>query len=413
MTEAKRKPFDIPKAKIWEAWKQVKSNAGSAGIDGQTIEAFEANLKGNLFKLWNRMSSGSYMPPPVMGVAIPKKSGGQRVLGIPCVADRVAQTAVKLTFEPLVESAFLPDSFGYRPNKSAHQAVELTKKRCWQHDWVLEFDIKGLFDNIPRDLLLKAVRHHTSTNWVVLYITRWLDAPMAMPDGTVKPRFMGTPQGGVISPVLSNLFLHYAFDVWITTKHGTLPWCRYADDGLVHCKTFDEANMLLKDLHERFKECGLELHPGKTKIVYCKDSNRTKQWENTCFDFLGFSFRARSAANQSGIAFSSFQPAVSRSSLKAIKQTIRGWKIHAKTSESLQDLAKVLNPVIRGWFQYYGRFYRTALQLLAKHLDDRLAKWARRKFKSFKNRRNAVNNWLRGICKENPKLFAHWQYFRV
>jgi RNA-directed DNA polymerase len=268
------KSFQIPKQLVWEAWKLVKANAGSAGVDKESLEDFERNLKDNLYKLWNRMASGSYMPPPVKGVAIPKKSGGQRMLGVPCVADRVAQTVIKLTFEPIVEEVFLPDSYGYRPNKSAHDAIGITRQRCWKYDWVLEFDIKGLFDNISHELLLKAVRLHTQCKWTILYIERWLKAPMVMPDGTIKPRDKGTPQGGVISPVLSNLFLHYVFDKWMTTNHKGNPWCRYADDGLVHCKTYDEANSILCSLQQRFNACGLELHSEKTKIVYCKDSKR-------------------------------------------------------------------------------------------------------------------------------------------
>lgn len=261
----KTKPFNIPKKLFVQAYKLVKANAGAAGVDEQSLEDFDKNLKDNLYKLWNRMSSGSYFPPPVKAVPIPKKSGGERILGVPTVADRIAQMIIKLIFEPCVESYFLPDSYGYRPNKSALDAVGVTRQRCWYYNWLLEYDIKGLFDNLDHQLLMKAVRKHTDNKWVLLYIERWLTTPMQMPDGTLQEKTRGVMQGGVISPVLSNLFLHYVFDVWMKKNHPNIPWCRYADDGLAHCETEEEAKQLLAELTNRFKECGLELHPNKTK----------------------------------------------------------------------------------------------------------------------------------------------------
>ena len=267
-------------------------------MDQQSIDDFGKDLKANLYKLWNRMSSGCYFPPPVKAVPIPKKSGGERILGVPAVVDRIAQTIVKLAFEPMVEPHFLPDSYGYRPNKSALEAVGVTRQRCWQYDWVLEFDIVGLFDNLPRDLLMKAVRKHTECGWILLYIERWLVAPVQLQDGTLIARITGTFQGGVASPILSNLFMHYAFDRWMQVNHPLVRWCRYADDGLLHCKTEQEAKHMLKLLAERFAECGLQLHAEKTKIIYCKDSNRVKKYPQTVFDFLGYTFRARQAKNR-------------------------------------------------------------------------------------------------------------------
>lgn len=264
-----------------EAYKLVKANKGAAGVDQQSLESFDANLKDNLYKIWNRMSSGTYFSPPVKAVPIPKKSGGERILGIPTVSDRIAQTVVKLTFEPSVESHFHKDSYGYRPNKSAIDAVGVTRQRCWKYDFVLEFDIKGLFDNIDHTLLMKAVMKHTDNKWVILYIERWLKAPMQTPDGTLVERTKGTPQGGVISPVLSNLFLHYVFDMWIGKHHQGKPWCRYADDGLVHCKTEQEAQQLLVDLKQRFETCGLELHPGKS-FRECKTALCAEKSEISC-----------------------------------------------------------------------------------------------------------------------------------
>lgn len=287
------KPFIISKTIVMEAYKLVKRNAGAAGIDQHTLEDFDRNLKDNLYKIWNRMSSGSYFPPPVKAVPIPKKSGGERILGIPTVGDRIAQMIVKLMFEPKVEPHFHRNSYGYRPGKSALDAVGVTRKRCWKYNWVLEFDIKGLFDNIDHDLLMKAVQKHTNSKWVVLYIGRWLRAPLQLKDGTFVSRNRGTPQGGVISPVLANLFLHYVFDTWMKREFPNMPWCRYADDGLVHCKTEEEAKHILELLKRRFEECGLMLHPDKTKIVYCKDGNRKEKHKENKFDFLGYTFRPR------------------------------------------------------------------------------------------------------------------------
>src|ERR1700758_3683260 len=316
------KPFMIDKRLGYEAYKAVKSNGGAAGVDGQTIEAFEADLARNLYRIWNRMSSGSYFPPPVKAVPIPKKNGGQRILGVPTVSDRIAQMGIKQLIEPELDQIFLPDSYGYRPRKSALDAVGVTRQRCWKYDWVLEFDIKGLFDNLPHDLLLKAVRKNVQCKWALLYIERWLTAPMEK-DGERTERTRGTPQGGVISPVLSNLFLHYAFDLWMERTLPDLPWCRYADDGLVHCRTEEEAVAVKAMLRERFAECQLTMHPDKTKIVCCRDSNRRGIYPNVSFDFLGYCFRPRRAMNRNGKLFCSFSPAVSPSAIKSMRETIR------------------------------------------------------------------------------------------
>ena len=318
------KPFIISKNLVVRAYELVKANKGGAGVDRQSLEDFDKNLKDNLYKIWNRLSSGSYFPPPVKAVPIPKKTGGERILGVPTVSDRIAQMVVKLVFEPTVETIFYPDSYGYRPNKSALDAVGITRQRCWQNDWVLEFDIKGLFDNIDHGLLMKAVRKHTDIKWVILYIERWLKAPMQMPDGSLVERPKGTPQGGVISPVLSNLFLHYVFDSWMSRNRATMPWCRYADDGLVHCQTEQQAQNLLKALKERFEQCGLELHPKKTKIVYCKDGSRKGTYSEMEFTFLGYTFRRRLVkSSKLNRRFVGFTPAVSGCAQKAMRAKTR------------------------------------------------------------------------------------------
>src|SRR6058998_3065055 len=292
------KPFNITKKQVYEAYKAVKANAGAAGVDGQTIEQFDADLKSNLYKLWNRMSSGSYFPPPVRAVAIPKKNGGQRLLGVPTVADRVAQMVVKQMIEPDLDAVFLADSYGYRPGKSALDAVGVTRQRCWAYDWVVDMDIKAFFDTLDHDLVERAVAHHTDVPWLRLYISRWLRAPVQMLDGTLEPRTRGTPQGGVISPLLANLFLHYAFDVWMRRTFPQCPFARYADDAVVHCHNQAEAQAAVEAIRDRFAQCHLELHPIKTRIVYCKDDGRPGEYDNVEFDFLGYTFQPRLAKNR-------------------------------------------------------------------------------------------------------------------
>lgn len=319
-----------------------------------------------------------------------------------------------MTFEPFVEPHFHPDSYGYRPNKSALDAVGIVRQRCWKNDLLLEFDIKGLFDNIDHDLLMKAVKHHTDEKWVVLYIKRWLTAPMQMPDGTCTARTKGTPQGGVISPVLSNLFLHYVFDAWMGRNFPGVEWCRYADDGVVHCKSEGEAKHIKGMLEKRFEECQLELHPLKTKIVYCKDSRRKLSYPETCFTFLGYDFRRRkSMKKQTGELFLGFLPAVSKSALKSIHAELRSFKVTKKSCKSLTEIAKSLNPIIRGWIGYYGRYSPEALSGFIRHLDKILAAWAMSKYKKLKGRITAAGNFIKRIKLESPTLFVHWGHVRI
>jgi RNA-directed DNA polymerase len=408
MSEAKS--FIIPKTLVMEAYKLVKANAGAAGVDKQTLEDFDKDLKNNLYKIWNRMSSGSYLPPPVKAVPIPKKTGGERILGVPTIGDRIAQTIVKLVFEPQVEPQFHQDSYGYRPNKSALDAMEITRKRCWKYNWVLEFDIKGLFDNIEHDLLMKAVKKHTDNQWVILYIERWLKAPMQLKDGTIVKRNKGTPQGGVISPVLANLFLHYVFDAWMKGNYPDMPWCRYADDGLVHCKTEQEALHILEVLKKRFEQCKLALHSDKTKIVYCKDWGRQGNYKEVKFDFLGYTFRPRTVKiKNSNILRTSFTPAVSSKALKAMRETTRKWNIRNKTEIELKDIAKMYNPVIRGWLEYYGRYCPSALYPFCRHFNKTLIAWVMHKYKKFRGHKTRASNYVQKIAQKNSQMFAHWK----
>ena len=401
------KPFNISKHLVVQAYKHVKANAGAAGVDEQSLTDFEVNQKDNLYKLWNKLSSGSYFPLPIKAVAIPKKSGGQRVLGIPTVSDRICQMVIKLMLEPELEPHFLTDSYGYRPNKSALEAVGVTRQRCWKYDWVLEFDIKGLFDIIPHDLLMKAVHHHTKCKWMVLYIERWLKAPLQHSDGKIEERNKGTPQGGVISPLLSNLYMHYVFDKWMQRQHSDKLWCRYADDGLVHCKTRIEAEELLEELKQRFAECGLEVHQDKTRIVCC--NVKDKQNSAKSFDFLGFTFRPRLANNQkNNTLFIGFTPAVSKTAIKAMRQETKRYKWHLRSELSLEQISQAYNPTLRGWFNYYGRYTPNALAPVSKHFNNILVKWAMRKYLRFKGRKVRAIQYIERIAQSCPSLFAHW-----
>ncbi len=408
-TDTTDKPFMIDKRRVYEAYKAVRSSKGGAGVDGQTIEAFEADLKGNLYRIWNRMSSGSYFPPPVRAVPIPKKSGGQRILGVPTVSDRIAQMVVKQLIEPDLDPIFLHDSYGYRPGKSALDAVGVTRQRCWKYDWVLEFDIKGLFDNISHELLLKAVRRHVQCKWALLYIERWLTAPMEQ-DAKRIERSRGTPQGGVISPILSNLFLHYTFDLWMKRAYPDLPWCRYADDGLVHCRTEQEAEVVKAALQARLAECRLEMHPTKTKVVYCKNASRRGTYPNVKFDFLGYCFRPRLVMRSSDKKlFCGFNPAVSPSALKAMRSAVRDLNIRRHTYLSLADIAQKLNPLLRGWVGYYGRYAPSALYPLFRYVNLTLLAWAQRKFKRFRARKVRTARFLEGLARERADSFVHWR----
>ena len=346
----KTRPFSISKQAVWESYRRVKSNRGAAGVDGQSIEDFEVNLKDNLYKIWNRMSSGSYFPPPVRTVDIPKGDGRSRRLGIPAVSDRVAQMVVKMYLEPTVEPVFHRDSYGYITGKSALDAVGIVRKRCWEYDWVIDLDIQGFFDTIDHRLMLHAVRKHTNSKWMLLYIERWLKAPAQLEDGSLIERKQGTPQGGVISPLLANIFLHHVFDEWMRVEHPRVVFARYADDIIVHCRTEAQAQVMLRAIDRRLARCRLKLHPEKTRIVYCKDAKRPGDYDHESFDFLGYSFRPRRCKGRS--YFVGFTPAVSKSAIKAMGATIRGWKLQLWSSSCIEEIADRINPVIRGWLNY-------------------------------------------------------------
>lgn len=403
------KPFTIDKQVVWQSYLKVKANRGAAGVDKQSIADFEVDLKGNLYKLWNRMSSGCYFPPPVRQVEIPKASGGTRALGIPTVGDRIAQMVVKHYLEPQLEPIFDPDSYGYRPNKSAKDAVKVTRERCWQYHWVVEFDIKGAFDHIGHAMLLKALEHHDAPPWVELYIKRWLVAPFEKTDGTLVERVCGVPQGGVISPLLMNLFMHYTFDAWMRREFADCPFARYADDAVVHCRTHYGAERVFQAIEARLAECGLTMHPEKSRIVHCYTGRHKGQHEHRQFTFLGFTFKLRSATTRQGKRFTAFLPAVSREALQRMRGVIRSWRLVRQTPSTLEVFSEKYNRVLRGWWQYYGAFYPSELGQLAYHLNERLAYWARRKYKRLRGCRIRSHRWLRKMALVKPWLFVHWE----
>jgi RNA-directed DNA polymerase len=404
------KPFAISKRLVWEAWRRVRANRGAEGVDEESIQAFEANLRGNLYKLWNRMSSGSYMPPPVRAVEIPKKGGrGSRTLGVPTVADRIAQTVAYLYLEPEVEPVFHPDSYGYRPGRSAHDALAICRQRCWKYDWVLDLDLKSFFDSLDHSLVLKAVAHHTSLRWILLYVERWLKAPLQLEDGTLKPRDRGSPQGSAISPVLANIFLHYALDLWLVREFSDVPFERYADDEILHCKTEAQARTVRGAIIERLAEVGLELNLDKTRVVYCKDSNRPGSYEHEAFDFLGYTFRPRLAQNKAGVKFVSFLPAVADDAAKEMRRTIKRWRLHLWSGLTLADIARAINLTVRGWINYYGRFYRAELIRSLMRINNYLVRWAMRKYKRLRGHPKRTWRFLMAIAHREPGLFAHWK----
>jgi len=399
----------ISKRVVWDAWLKVKENGGAAGADGVTVEQFEERLKDNLYKLWNRMSSGSYFPGPVRAVEIPKK-GGSRVLGIPNVVDRVAQTAAVLALEPAVEKVFHEDSYGYRPGRSPVDAVAACRKRCWEKSWVVDLDVKAFFDSVSWNLMLKAVERHTDQKWVLMYVERWLKAPMLMPDGTLTERTQGTPQGGPISPLLANLFLHYGFDLWMAGEYPGCRFERFADDAVIHCVTERQAFEVRDAVGHRLASIGLRLHPDKTKIVYCKDGKRRRDYPETSFTFCGYAFRPRKTYDKvKGKAGTGFLPAAAPDKITGMSRKVASWKMHRRTNLTLNDIAREVNPALRGWLTYFTVFYPSMVIPLCKRIDRCLMRWARNKYKRLERSDKRAREWLHGVRERAPRLFAHWE----
>jgi group II intron reverse transcriptase/maturase len=400
----------ISKQIVWEAYRRVRANKGAAGVDGESISDFERDLKGNLYKIWNRMSSGSYFPPPVRAVEIPKPDGRVRVLGVPSVADRIAQTVAAMYLEPEVEPSFHSDSYGYRPGRSARQALARCRERCWAQDWVVDLDIKAFFDTIPHELILKAVAKHTQLKWLLLYVRRWLQAPLEREDGSRLAREQGSPQGSAISPLLANLFMHYCFDSWMSREFPTIGFERYCDDIVVHCGSQRQAEYVRERIGVRLKECGLELSLEKTRVVYCKDDRRTGRYACQKFEFLSYEFRARRSRTRNGRYFDGFNPAISPRQAQRLRGEMRQWRLSRWTNKSLAELAAWVNPRVRGWLNYYGAFYKSALNSLIWLLNQHLAEWARHKYKRLHGSRSRAFRFLRRVARQNPGLFAHWRW---
>lgn len=396
---------------VWEAYKKVRANKGSAGVDSISMEEFDANRSKHLYKLWNRMASGSYFPPMVKQVEIPKKDGNVRKLGIPTISDRVGQMVVKMYIEPRLEKIFSPNSYGYRPHRNAHQALTAVRSNCWKSDWVIDLDIKGFFDNIDHNKLMLAVEKHIPENWLKRYIARWLASPVLTKTGEIIiNKGKGTPQGGVISPVLANLFLHYGFDKWLEQTDTTINYTRYADDVIVHCSSQQHAEQTLTAIRNRMTQIGLELHPKKTKIVYCKDYRRQQKYPIVKFDFLGYSFQPRtSKSKKTKRLFLGFDCAISISSKKRIADKLGELKVHRMTVKSIVGIAHRLNPMIRGWIRYYGKFRISMLHKVFKLLNNRLVRWARKRYKRYKNSIKRAYQWFTSVQEQFPYLFYHWQ----
>ena len=408
---ASTKSVPITKQMVWESYKKVRKNKGSAGIDKETIEMYEERLSDNLYILWNRISSGCYFPPSVLEVEISKDDGRKRKLGIPTVNDRVAQQVLKSYLEPRLEMEFSEQSYGYRPLKSAHQAVAEVRENVRKYRWVIDMDITGFFDNMSHELVQKAIERHVEEKWVKMYINRWLTSPIEDKAGNKRYRDgKGTPQGGVISPLLANLFLHYAFDKWFSIKYPNLSFVRYADDIVVHCNSQVEAEKVHLAIKERLRECKLQANEKKTKIVYCKNANRKGMFKTVQFDFLGFSFQPRPTSTKEGKMFLGYDCSISNKSVKKISEELRTLRFHLWTTSDINLLAEKFNPKIRGWINYYGKFRKYNLMRIFKIFHWRLMKWAVCRYKRFRNSMHKAGRWIRQLARSYPNLFVHWQH---
>ena len=412
IVEVASKGIPITKQMVWDSYKKVKSNKGSGGVDGKSLANYSENLSSNLYKLWNRLTSGSYYPQAVLEVEILKKDGvSKRKLGIPTIEDRIAQQVIKDYLEPRLEKEFHNSSYGYRPNRNAHQALEQVRQNVRKKAWVLDMDIKSFFDRVSHDLLNKALRKHVEEEWVSLYINRWLNCPKQVEGKVeVKQSREGTPQGGVISPLLANLFLHYALDKWMDKTHPGIKFVRYADDVVVHCATKPEADRILSSIKRRLESCKLNLHEKKTKIVFCKNGRRQSEHQIVSFGFLGYGFQPRTSATKSGKLFLGYDCAISKSSQKKIAKELRATNFQKWTARSIEEIAEYFNSKLRGWLNYFGKFRRWKLNRIFKIFNGRLKNWVRKRYKRMNNSYIKACKWLEDYKLVNPELFVHWKY---
>ena len=411
MSKQNQRPIPVTREMVTRAYHQVKRKGGSSGVDGQSLSVFERQLSNNLYKIWNRMSSGSYFPPAVKEVEIPKPNGQKRPLGIPTVGDRVAQTVVKKHIEERLEQVFDEYSYGYRPSRSAHDALKQVRKNCWNYDWVIDLDIERFFDSIAHTLLLQAVEKHVEEKWVKLYLQRWLAMPIEKSNGErVDRQGKGTPQGGVLSPLLANLFLHYVLDKWLRKHHPRVKFVRYADDIIIHCASQAQAEELLEQVSKRLVACQLSVNTTKTQLVYCKDYQRNGAHQHVRFDFLGYSFYPiRFRSQLDGRIRLGFSPAISKTSSKRLLEEVKSLKEFSSTRITLEEIAKELNPKLSGWIQYYGHYKRYKMRRVLYFLDKRVAHWLRKRYKRVKRSFKKGYTMLSRIYRENPHLFYHWQ----
>jgi RNA-directed DNA polymerase len=402
----------ISKDEVWAAWLKVEENDGAPGPDGVSIAVFRADLENSLYRVWNRMSSGSYFPPPVKAVEIPKAHGqGTRMLGIPCVADRVAMTVAAARLEAVTEAVFRDGSYGYRPGRGQHDALAACRENCWRCDWAIDLDIEKFFDSVPWDRIVAAVEAVTDERWVILYVRRWLAADVVMADGTVASRDRGTPQGSPVSPVLANLFLHFVLDAWLEREFPSCRYERYADDMIVHCRTLRQAREVHAAIAERLEQYGVRLHPGKTMIVYCRDQNRRQPWDGPDkFTFLGYEFRARTQRNaRTGQLYDGFAPAASPDALAAKRDDVRSWNLAGHPGRDHRTVAALVSSQVRGWMQYYGRWNRHELYPLLNLVNHHIQKWMRAKYRKLRPLKTLLRVWKR-ITLEQRGMFAHWKW---
>lgn len=386
---------------VWQAYKEVSANGGSGGMDNMGWDYLAQHAKTELYKLWNRLSSGSYFPQPVKQVAIPKKDGGTRQLGIPTLLDRIAQQVVRTHLGRVLEPLFHNSSFGYRPRRNSHQAVRQAYRNTLNHDFAIDLDIKGFFDNIDHGLLMQALTHYSKDKWVLMYAERWLKAGTMQEARNFMPTLSGTPQGGVISPLLANLFLHVVFDKWMEKHHPEKPFERYADDIVVHCKTEKQSLFMLNQIRERFRVCKLELHQQKTKIVNLR-GKASKRYPKG-FDFLGFTIRP-GAYNHKGTIKAMPGIFVSQKSKTGILQKFKDMVIH-KRRRPIEAIAKMVNPIARGIINYYHKFQRNDMRIVWNQLNARLLKWVKWEKDLYKK---AAVKYLKTKYREAPRLFEHW-----
>ena len=403
-----KKTVPIEYYDVAKAYQKVRKGGKAVGIDQQSWADFDKEPERNLYVIWNRLASGSYHPQPVREVEIPKKDGSKRKLGIPTLRDRIAQQVVKDYMEKRIDKLFHENSYGYRPLKSAHQAIEQVRQNTFGFDWVLDMDISKFFDEVDHDLTLKAVSHVIEEKWVLMYVERWLKMPVQKQDGTVEPKQgKGTPQGGVISPLLANLYLHFAMDKWLSNHYPTVRFVRYADYVVIHCSTHQQAEQVKEALINRLAEVKLKVNESKTHIAYCKDYSRKESHEKVKFEFLGFSYQPRARkSKRDGKNFMAFTAEISQTNKKRIIQTIRELGVWRDTRVEIQSIAAQLNAKLRGWINYYGLYSKRSLRIALVKVEERLVKWLKKKHKAGTRKARAK---LKVIRRENPELFYHWR----